>query len=306
MLEDILPENLYTLIQKYVNINKLYEIRLRIDNPIVLNISNSICSINFNGLCNVNNGIICSKEIIEKVVALASDNSVYAIENQLKCGYITASCGIRIGVAGEFVESKDLITNLKNICSLNIRLPHNVIGCSKRIMPLIFDEQKRVYNTLILSPPGAGKTTMLRDIITNFSHIKGFINCLVIDERFEIIGKYQKKNYFELSSNIDVLYGGNKSYSIKCGVRSLAPNIIFTDEIATKDDANSIVYAKNCGVNVVATMHAKSLTDFTSKIELDELFTKHIFDRFVVLSNRKGVGTIEGVYDKNYRLLYGE
>ena len=305
MLNDILPENLYNLIKKYVNIVKLFEIRLRLNKPIILNVANTIYGINEEGLCQHNKGIKATKQIIDKIVSLASENSVYAVDNELRCGYVTAKDGLRIGVAGEFVDNKGLINSVKNIMSINIRIPHNVLGCSNVIMPYIIDD-KTIFNTLILSPPGLGKTTLLRDIVINFSNLKGYLNCLVIDERYEIAGKAEINSTFDLGYNVDVLYGGNKSYSIICGIKSLAPNIIFTDEIGTEKDAQSIVYAKNCGVNVIATMHAKSLNEFCDKEELSLLFKKKVFDRFIILSNRKGIGTIEGVYDKNFKLLYGE
>lgn len=306
MLKDILPDSLLELINNYVNVEKLYEIRLRINKPIILNIANTIYSINQFGLCSHLNGIKATKQLIDKIVSLACENSVYAVNSELKYGFITASGGIRIGVAGEFVIDGHIITSIKDFFALNIRIPHEVKGCSKKIMHYIIDNRNHIYNTLILSPPGLGKTTMLRDVLNNFSMLKGYLNCLVIDERYEIVGKQDIKNVFEVGYNVDVLYGGNKSYSINCGIRSMAPNVIFTDEIGTEEDAKSIVYAKNCGVNVIATMHAKSLEDFVVKEELSTLFKKKVFNRFILLSNRKGIGTIEGVYDENFKLLYGE
>ena len=306
MLENILPTYMYELLQKYVNNLKLYEIRLRLDKPIILNISNSICSINSRGLCKIEHGYTCTKELIEKTIALACDNSVYAVENQIKKGFITASNGIRVGLGGEFVESNGSISTIKSINSINIRIPHNIIGCAGKVMPYIVDDNLKIHNTLILSPPGAGKTTLLRDIVYEFSRLPGYLNCLVIDERFEIVAKKNNKNYFNLGANVDVLYGGNKSYSIVCGVRSLAPNIIFTDEIATFEDSKSIMYAKNCGVNVIATMHASNIKDYLNKIELNEIQKGKVFSRYIVLSNRKGVGTIEGVYNCDFNLLFGE
>ena len=186
MLKDVLPQEIESLISMFVNYNRLLELRLRKNYPIILNISNYIYGINSNGLCELKDGLIATKEIIEKTIYIASENSMYASINQIKNGFLTAKNGIRIGLGGEFVYEDDKIINIRNISYLNIRLPHEINGCSNSIFPLIYEDEKVVHNTLIIAPPGVGKTTMLRDLIKHFSCSKNYLNCLVIDERYEI------------------------------------------------------------------------------------------------------------------------
>lgn len=305
MLSKILPAEIFFLFSKYVNIDNLNEIRLRLNYPIILNIKNKIFSLNQNGLCVVDEGLLTSKEIIEKIIYLSTENSMYAKNNQITSGFITAPSGIRIGIGGEFVYLNNKVSNINNINFLNIRIPHEILGCAKNVMPFIFDGNN-FNNTLIISAPGVGKTTLLRDIVREVSHLSQYLNCLVVDERYEISGKNSLKNNFDLGISADVLYGCKKDFGFSCGIRSMSPNVIFTDELATNEDINGVLYASNCGVKIVATTHALNIKELLSKMEFVELLNKKIFSRIIVLSRRNGNGTIEGIYNEDFKLLYRE
>lgn len=303
MVEKIFPSEFSKLILKYIDEKQLYEIRIRIGQAIVFNISNSLMFLSNNGLTkNINDGIVASREFIEKVIYIACENSVYAVNNQLKEGFITVKNGIRIGIAGEVVYENNNVNTIKNISYINIRLPHKIDDCSSRIFDYLID--KPFNNTLIVSSPGLGKTTMLRDIIFQIYKNNYALNCLILDERYEIAGFCEGRAQFNLGAFTDVISGTKKQYGFECGIRSMNPDIIFTDEIATNNDIRAIEYANSCGVSVVATTHAKNINELLKKQNFQSIFENKVFTRFIVLSKSKGVGTIEGLYDENFKLIY--
>lgn len=293
MLENILPNEMAHLIKKFVSLKNLCEIRIRLNAPIILDIAGVFYSINENGLCSLNRGIVCDKHFIESVMYICSNHSMYLKVNQIKQGFLTLD-GIRIGVCGEMVNNEENIINIKNIQSLNIRIPHIVLGFSETVFPFICNNNK-IHNTLIIAPPGAGKTTLLRDIAMKFTTLKRFINMLIIDERYEIINNLENFNY-----RVDAIYGGVKSYNIISGIRSMNPKIIFTDELANESDFSAIKYACNSGVNIIATMHGKDVNDYNFKFKCKE----KIFTRFIVLSNKGNGFFSKEVFDEFGALLY--
>ena len=126
---------------------------------------------------------IVTGEDIERVLGVATDFSVYAVQDQLTRGYLVKN-GVRIGVSGFGVVEQGKIITIKDINGLVLRVPHEIKGCATKILPEIYDG-KRLHSTLIISPPGAGKTTLLRDMARLVSKS---VNTLIIDERFEIAG----------------------------------------------------------------------------------------------------------------------
>ena len=154
-----------------------------------------------------------------------------------------------------------------------------------------------VKNTLIISPPGAGKTTLIRDITKKLSNEKNVTNILVVDERFEIAGAYNAM--FDLGDSVDVISGSKKSFAFEGCLKTMNPSVIVTDEISKEEDIEEIKQAIRSGVKVIATAHAENVNDLKIKKYLSSLIDGRYFERVVVLSKRNGVGTIESVYDEN-------
>ncbi|MBQ8749124.1 MAG: stage III sporulation protein AA [Clostridia bacterium] len=303
MVDKIFPAEFARLILKHISIGNLYEIRVRLNQAIVFNVKNELVFLSSAGITkNINDGIVASRELIAKIIYIACENSVYAVNNQLREGFITVKNGIRIGVAGEVVYENDNVMTLKNITYLNIRLPHKVDNCSARIFHYLID--KPFKNTLIISSPGLGKTTILRDIIYQIYKNNYALNSLILDERYEIAGSCEGQAQFNLGAFTDIISGCKKQFGFEMGIRSMNPDVIFTDEIATFDDIKAIDYAMASGVSVVATTHSRNLNELLKKPNFTELLTNKTFKRFIVLSKNKGIGTIDGLYDENYKLLY--
>ena len=180
---DFLPQNVKDAIS-HVNLKDVYEIRIRAEKPITVNYLGSYHYLSGYGVTSLREKALkCSVEDIADCVFKAGNYSVYSVEEQLKRGFITAECGERIGIAGEYVFEKGQPFALRNFSSLCIRVPHDVIGCGEEIYQRCMSD--RVRNLLIASPPGLGKTTILRDFARILGE-KSKLNVLICDERGEI------------------------------------------------------------------------------------------------------------------------
>lgn len=282
--------------------DKINEIRLRINRPIVLSINTKNYFLSGKGLCaEANKAIIATREIIDGVFKRTCENSVYAYNDQIKSGYITIKGGARIGITGEVVMEKGFVKTIKNISSLAVRIPHEVKGCALSVFDAIFGGGFK--NTLIISPPGMGKTTLIRDILLQMSNRNYCYNTLLVDERFEIANCFDGVPTLDVGNFADILSGGNKLFAFENGVRAMKPDIIVTDELVTYKDCEAVAFAVNSGVGVLASVHAKKPSDLESKREFENLIKDKVFERYIVLSASEGAGTVEGIYDKNLRLM---
>ena len=296
----ILPDWLAEKITTNYVLDYVYEIRVRLNKPISINYKGkyqSICDREGYRICPV----IASADLIRYIVTAATKHSIYAYNNQIKNCYISAGSGVRIGVCGKAVYNGDNIETIKNITSLNIRIPHEVKNCSNKIINLICDTEVR--NTLIISPPGSGKTTLVRDIVSKLSNEKNITNILVVDEREEI-SFGEDGISFSIGDYVDVVLSSKKSFAFNECLKTMNPSVIVTDEISGEEDIASIKQAIKSGVKVIATAHATNIHDIKSKLYFSDILEKKYFERIVVLSKRNGIGTIECVYDENLRGIF--
>lgn len=216
--------------------NRLEEIRIRNNKPIILK---------FNKEEIVLENCIVIAEEINQIIQKLCNNSIYSYQNEIINGFITIKGGHRIGITGEVVSDKDKIVNIKYISSLNFRLAHNVIDCSNSLLRYVLDiENNQIYNTLIVSSPGAGKTTILKDLIRKLSNGIPEINfkgqtISVIDERGELSAMYEGVMQNDLGIRTDVIQNISKPVGIKLSIRSMAPQIIAADEIGGIGDCRS-------------------------------------------------------------------
>lgn len=285
----ILPNTIYNLLKKYMD-NQIHEIRVKIGKPIILNLANEEIILDH----------FVTKEDLAYMLAKISNYSLYAFEEEIKQGYITLKGGHRVGLAGECVISKGEVKTIKNIASLNIRICREVIGSSNKIMHLI-TKSNRVYNTLIVSPPKCGKTTILRDIARNLSNGVYNINLKgkkvsIIDERSEIAACYNGVPEMNVGIRSDVLDNCLKKSGMIMAIRSLSPEVLICDEIGTKGDLEALNMAFNCGVNIIVTVHGYDIDDIYNRKVFKELIDNCILERIILLSNKKGAGTIEKIY----------
>ena len=250
---------------KRVDFRALCEVRIRQNKKVLLIYNNGFKTLD----------ITLSAEEIEEIVYSACKKSIYSYEEQIKRGYVTTESGVRIGLGGEFVIKDDEVLTIKNFSSLCIRFPHQICGFAT---PFV----KNYYNggsVLVISKSGAGKTTFIRDFSREVN-LKFQINTVIIDERNEIAA-LNNGTTFDLGENVDILTYSTKNYGFNQAVRTLNPALIITDELMNEDDINGVNTAILSGVDVIATIHAKSLNNALNKNFIKPY--KNLFDYYILI-----------------------
>ncbi|MDE7301242.1 MAG: hypothetical protein K2N47_03645, partial [Clostridia bacterium] len=226
-------------------------------------------------------------ESVDGILAAVIGGNVYAYSDQLKKGFITLDGGIRVGIAGEYVTEGDKILTVKNVTSLNVRIPHDIYGCADGIFKRLF--LKEIGSTLIYSPPGYGKTTILRDTVRKLSD-ECRKNVLLFDERNEIFASNGANGGLYLGERTDVICGSDKLTAFGNAIRSLKPQIIVCDELYGQRDFEAVNYAAECRIAVIASTH----------ITQPEILKKLNFENFIELT---GIGKGAVIYDKNFNTV---
>ena len=227
------------------------------------------------------------EEELENIVNKMCKGSVYANQHTLKEGFITLDSGHRVGVVGTYVLNDENKAFLRDISAINIRISREIKGVGDKIIGSI-NEGERIYNTLIISPPSAGKTTILRDV----ARILGDrFRVGIVDERGEIAkGKDVGKFTF-------VMEECGKNKGIMMLLRSMSPDVIITDEIGNDEDETAIKTLINAGVKIICTAHGYDENDLLRRSVFKKLIDNKIFERIIILSKSKGVGTVEKLID---------
>ena len=251
---------------------------------------------------------IITKEEVRETMDYISHFSLYAYENELRQGFLTVEGGHRVGVAGKVIMENEKVKNIQYISSVNIRISHEVIGCAASLLPYI-TRNKQVCHTLIISPPGCGKTTLIRDLIRQISdgnqYVKG-CSVGVVDERSELGGCYLGIAQNHLGSRTDILDCCPKAEGMIMLIRSMAPQVIAVDEIGTSEDIHAVEYAMQCGCKLIASVHGLDMDEAKKKPVLGELIRRRMFERYVVLGNGEHPGEIRGIYDERGSVLCRE
>lgn len=239
---------------------------------------------------------------VELILNHICNYSRYAYEEDIRQGFITVPGGHRIGVAGQVILGEDgRIKNMKYIRHLNIRISHEIIGAADLLMPFVH-HQGELYNTLLIAPPGCGKTTMLRDFVRQVSeggcYAKGK-QIGVVDERSEIAGSYMGLPGNRLGIRTDVLDACPKVQGMMLLVRSMAPEVIAVDEIGSKEDLQAIDTIRQSGCKIIATMHGCSMEDVSGK-NVDG----RMFERFVFLEKKNGRCRLKSILDREEEEIY--
>lgn len=284
---DFLPER-FSHALKNLDLSNVYEIRMRKGFPIILKCINGNRYLWECGQTLFKeNAFICSESDIDFVIDSVTERSLYAFNEEIKNGYLTAKNGIRIGLCGDCVFDEEKAVTMKNFSSLNIRIPNDLKGCADIIYNRIFSDG--IKNTLIIAPPSMGKTTVLKDLARRINSERD-LSIFIIDERGEF-GEV-------CGENIDKTAFADKLFSFNYGLRSLSPDLIITDELCGEKDFECVKSAVNCGVKIIASIHAADIKDLNKK----SFFEKGIFERYALIKGRDE-NSEDLFYDEGLRLI---
>ena len=320
-----LPESMRDRIEKLPaqTLQQLEEIRIRTNTDTLL--------ISDGREYSLRDGDEITAEVLEEILNRLLDYSYYAYEEELSRGYITIEGGHRVGICGRVTLENGQVHLIKDVSSLNIRRSREITGASEKILGAVLSPAKApsesvpnagisagcgdekspvtsdllgvcssaadygrmvVRNTLIISPPKCGKTTMLRDLARNLSNAGFRIG--ICDERSEIAGCYDGKTSYDLGPRTDVLDGCPKADGILMLIRAMSPDVVMTDEIGKPEDATAIRSALSAGVKIITTIHGSSFED-AAKSAVGSLITDHVFETLIFLSAQPVTGTVEKI-----------
>ncbi len=227
-----------------------------------------------------------SAEQISRVAQRMCENSLYAKQTELRQGFITLPGGHRAGFCGRTVLEGETIRSLTEISSINLRVAHEIRGAADGVLPsIVYGED--VHNTLIISPPGCGKTTLLRDIARQLGSPAYGFRVGIADERGELAAMYRGVPQMDVGILTDVYAGCPKAQGMEMLLRGMAPRVVITDELGTEAEEKAVRRLIYAGVRVICSIHGFGRTDVLSHPEIGPLVRNGIFSRSITL---QGVG----------------
>ncbi len=305
----LFPENLrkyfYGVIENY---EKTAEIRIRKNGPVQILCGGNIFYIDKQGnrKQDAGAGVCLTAEEFEELFRHICRHSVYAFEQELKNGYLTVEGGHRIGVVGQTVWDGNTMTGIKNLNALNIRIAHEIKGAADAMLPYVFGGGE-LKSTLIVSLPGCGKTTMLRDFIRKISNGSKFspaLNVSLIDERSEIAACYMGIARNDVGRHTDIMDACPKAIGMMMVLRSMSPQVIAVDELGGAADYEALRQAFYLGCRIVATIHGADYETLQKNVYLRDLLCKGRFERLVFLERGKSPGTIKEIRNENGEVIW--
>ncbi|MFZ5633635.1 MAG: stage III sporulation protein AA [Bacillota bacterium] len=285
-------------------LSRAEEIRIRSRRPLMLGLDSGDVMLSESGAAvkGCQQAYRVGEEDVDRCLQLVSGSSLYALEEEIRNGFITIAGGHRVGITGKAVLEGGKIRTLKYISGINIRISREIIGAAGPLMPGIIDRERgTVYHTMIFSPPRCGKTTVLRDAVRMISDglpeygLPGQTVGLV-DERSEIAGCYRGIPQRNVGMRTDVLDGCPKAEGMTMLLRSMGPSVIATDEIGRSEDVRALEEVLNAGVRVIFTVHGSSLEELAARPALNYLFRLGVVERYVLLGRDRRAGVVKRVF----------
>ena len=299
-LVTVFPTSIRPRMRK-INWDGLEEIRVRIGWPVELIYGN-----HNEWLGNYDSMI--DRQCLDEMLNYITGYSHYAMDEEIRQGYITFSGGHRIGITGHATyealrDTKEhKITNIVDIGGLNIRIAHERKGCAECILPYL-RKDKSIYNTLFFAAPGVGKTTYLRDVIRILGDK---MKISVVDERSEIAACVTGKPQNDLGKRTDVLDACPKEIGMRMVLRTMSPEIIAIDEIGKEEEFEILEQMRCSGVKVLGTMHAGDIDEVLRNKWIKGSVESGAVERFVELRRLDNGYRKFRVYDGQGNMLCGK
>lgn len=303
-LVTVFPTSIRPRMRK-INWDGLEEIRVRIGWPVELIYGN-----HNEWLGNYDSMI--DRQCLDEMLNYITGYSIYAMEEEIKQGYITFSGGHRIGITGHATYEalrdtrEQRITNIIDIGGLNIRIAHERKGCAEKIVPHL-RKGNSIYNTLFFAAPGVGKTTYLRDVIRILSEgeTQAGLKICVIDERSEIAACMNGKPQNDLGKRTDVLDACPKEVGMKMVLRTMSPDIIAVDEIGKAEEFELLEQMRCSGVKILGTMHAGNMDEVLRNRMIRKSVEAGAMERFVELIRLENGQRKYRIFDGQGNILWG-
>jgi stage III sporulation protein AA len=218
-----------------------------------------------------------SPEDLDHIVELLADRSLYARQDELRHGYLTLPGGHRVGLAGRAVTEAGRVLGMLDWTGLNVRMARWLPGVAKVLIDRTTADAGPAPSVLLVGPPGAGKTTVLRDALRRLSE-QGW-RVVVVDERRELGAGVGPPGL-----HTDVLDGWPKADGLSVAIRALGPDVVVVDELGTEADAEGVRLARRSGVAVWASAHGRGRDDVERHPWLGRLLDERVFDWVVTLA----------------------
>lgn len=306
----VLPQSIRGFVESLPSplLTSLEEIRIRQDRPLEVITADihSFLHRTTKQLTQIRSEAFCPTRIdCQKMINRISQHSLYALEEELRRGFITIEGGHRIGLSGRVVVESGKVKYIRDITSFNVRLARAVTGVGEKVLPFLLHDQT-VENVLIVSPPQCGKTTLIRDLArlasTGTSDTPAY-KVGIVDERSEIAGCIAGVPQHDVGPRTDVLDACPKAEGMMMMIRAMSPEILVVDEIGRVEDSQAVHEAVFAGVHLFTTAHGCSLADISQRPILARLIEEKVFSRILVLSRRSGPGTVEAIYNKKLQRI---
>lgn len=244
-------------------------------------------------------GVIAPAQVAQIAEALC-DHALYARAEEQRQGFVALRGGHRMGLCGRVIAHGQTVRGVREISSLCIRIAGEWKGAADGLMPCLLDAEGRPRSLLVVGMPGTGKTTLLRDVCRQMSEM-GLQTCIV-DERSEMAAVSGGVPQLDVGPNTDVLDGCSKESGLRWLIRSMAPDVLVTDELGGALDVQAVLEARASGVAVMASLHGRDLQQALSRGALYQLAQHRAFDRYALLSP-SGAGRIDMICDEQLQPL---
>lgn len=273
------PEELRQLLQKLPPEKQeaLEELRLRKGRPVMLSLHGR----------EEPTELLTTGAHLDGMLTAATQQSIHCAQDMLRHCFLTVPGGHRMGICGRAVLRNGELFTVREISSVNLRIAKPCRGIARSCADFLWT---RPHSTLIIGPPGRGKTTLLRDLIRQLSERFAWRIC-VADERMELGACLDGQPQFDLGGHTDILSGLKKSAAIEILLRTMSPEWIALDEISATEDVQAMVAASYCGVSFLATAHAASPKELQQRPVYRQLLQEKIFNNLLIIQKDRQVRT---------------
>ncbi len=265
----------------------LREIRLRAERPLSVVTGTGRFFFTQTGMITpfYTDSVFCTtREDVQQTLQTICDYSIYSRQQEIVSGYVTLKGGHRAGLCGTAVLSDGKITNIRELCSLNLRMAGEYIGCADAL----FQQIRDLRGGLILcGAPCSGKTTLLRDLARQLS-LEASVS--LIDERGELAASIQGVPQNDVGL-CDVYSGYPKASAMEQAIRAMSPEYLICDELGG-NDIQAIRECVRSGVAVIATVHARDADELKTRRALRELLETGAFEKAAFLTGSEQVGRV--------------